>query len=229
MHLLSDRLEAAKRLAEERDGVTYSWAELARRAGVSGASMVKWRQGTAMIKAVHARPLARFLGVDAVWLEVGEGPMKTTNSPDPVPDHLEIPLWEVARLNGHSLRRFPSMEAIASITVAIDTLAAATFSSIDNLAYMTSVGDSMAPTFVEGDALIVDTGCHLLGQDGIYAFTINEQLFVKRFQRGIDGSVTLISDNAAYAPHQYVPGGQVTLQIAGRVVAAIPRASVKIT
>lgn len=73
-NLLSDRLEWAKSRKEQRDGRTYSWAELGRQAGnVSSAAVSYWTQNTNGIYAVNARPLAEWLRVNALWLETGEG------------------------------------------------------------------------------------------------------------------------------------------------------------
>lgn len=89
--MLSARLEWAKTRKEKRDGVTYSWAEVGRQAGrKSGAAVSNWRHDVNGIDAAFARPLAAWLGVDALWLETGVGsPDGNTTSTGPIDDDLE--------------------------------------------------------------------------------------------------------------------------------------------
>jgi transcriptional regulator with XRE-family HTH domain len=78
-------------------------------------------------------------------------------------------------------------------------------------------GDSMEPTLAEGDLIIVDTARTNVDASGIYVVELQGDLLVKRVQRRMDGSLVLISDNAAYAPETIQAGAAHTLRVLGRM------------
>lgn len=55
--------------------------------------------------------------------------------------------------------------------------------------------DSMEPTIPKGSPVIIDTYVNGYIGDGIYAFSINGNLFIKRLQKLIKGGYLVISDN----------------------------------
>ncbi|UVS63484.1 MULTISPECIES: XRE family transcriptional regulator [Nitrosomonas] len=67
--------------------------------------------------------------------------------------------------------------------------------NVRNLAAMTGRGNSMSPTYKDGDILIVDTGVKAVDVDGVYVFTTNGNLFVKRIRKRLDGKLEVSSDN----------------------------------
>jgi phage repressor protein C with HTH and peptisase S24 domain len=73
-------------------------------------------------------------------------------------------------------------------------------SSFSTLAVITAKDDSMAPTFLSGSILLVDTAYTQLKTDGVYVLRKGGEIFIKRIQRNLDGSVEVISDNPAYRP-----------------------------
>lgn len=62
--------------------------------------------------------------------------------------------------------------------------------------------DSMEPTILKGDIVFIDTKINHYNGDGIYAFSVNGNLFVKRFQKLIKGGYKIISDNSKYDPEE---------------------------
>ena len=79
-------------------------------------------------------------------------------------------------------------------------------------------GDSMEPTIRDGDMLLVDTSIDHVRDNGIYVVSHNGYVLVKRVQIALDGTVTLISDNAHYEVERVAPGDVENLQVAGRVM-----------
>ena len=59
-------------------------------------------------------------------------------------------------------------------------------------------GDSMEPTLIDGDTILVDEGINRVDEDGIYVLEIRGRRVVKRVQHFVDGTMALISDNPAY-------------------------------
>lgn len=71
-------------------------------------------------------------------------------------------------------------------------------SSFATLAVVTAKGDSMMPTFTDGSILLVDASFTQLKVDGVYVLRRDDELFIKRIQRNLDGSFDVISDNPQY-------------------------------
>lgn len=87
-----------------------------------------------------------------------------------------------------------------------------------NLASVQVIGDSMQPTLLDGDTIIIDRGVQELSVDAIYVVHMLGQRLVKRVQRKFDGSVVIISDNQAYE-RETVPRARVAeIEVLGRMV-----------
>lgn len=89
--------------------------------------------------------------------------------------------------------------------------------NLKNIDAINVVGDSMEPTLNTDNIIFIDkTKCDI-SRDGIYAFTTNYGLFVKRIQRRVDGSLDIISDNKDY-PLQVLNNSE--LNILGKVISS---------
>jgi len=79
-------------------------------------------------------------------------------------------------------------------------------------------GDSMAPTVHDGDMVIIDTDDRRVTVSGIYVIAPQGRYQLKRIHLRLDGSVKVMSDNAAYEPEE-VPEHRVQgLHVVGRMV-----------
>lgn len=102
---------------------------------------------------------------------------------------------------GKGLARPEFDVVIDSIVASIDYLSRnVRYSAPDNLALITGYGDSMQPTFSDGDILLVDTGITEIKIDAVYVMALKDELYIKRMQRRADGTFLMISDNNAYPP-----------------------------
>ncbi len=70
--------------------------------------------------------------------------------------------------------------------------------NLKNIDAINVVGDSMEPTLNSDNIIFIDKTRNDVSRDGIYAFTTNYGLFVKRIQRRVDGKLDVISDNKDY-------------------------------
>lgn len=92
------------------------------------------------------------------------------------------------------------------------------FSSPQNLTIVTGLGDSMLGTFSDGDPIVVDTGVTDVRVDGCYVFERGRELFIKRVQRQLDGSLLIISDNQRYKPQIIDDGNRSQFRVIGRAL-----------
>lgn len=92
--------------------------------------------------------------------------------------------------------------------------------SAENLAILTAYGDSMSPTFSDGDLLLVDRGVNQIKLDAVYVIARDGELFVKRVRRRLqDGAVIIKSDNPLFGPDDIIENGErAQLDVLGRVV-----------
>ena len=69
-----------------------------------------------------------------------------------------------------------------------------------HLKMVTGWGQSMAPTIKHRDPLLVDISIRDFAGDGIYMFSWDGHLYIKRLQWMGDGQVKMISDNTRHSP-----------------------------
>jgi hypothetical protein len=86
---------------------------------------------------------------------------------------------------------------------------------MQNIEAIKVTGDSMEPTLNSGNVIFLDTTKCDPNRDGIYAFSSENGLFVKRIQKRIDGKLDVISDNKEY-PMQIVEKNEI--KIIGKIV-----------
>ncbi len=83
------------------------------------------------------------------------------------------------------------------------------------LALVSACGDSMEPTFSDGDLLLVDLRKVELKDGAIHVIRNNDHLLVKRMQVGLGDAVIIVSDNSRYRP---LKTRRDCLDVIGRVV-----------
>lgn len=132
-----------------------------------------------------------------------------------------LAVMDVKASMGHGALR-PSHESVVMNMVVDENWLRrhATFSSPENLSLVTGIGDSMQPTFEDGDPLLVDRGVTDIRLDSIYVLSLKDELYIKRVQRNMDGSLVIISDNPKYRPQEVSERDRGTFQVLGRVVMA---------
>ena len=87
----------------------------------------------------------------------------------------------------------------------------------DNLRVITGAGDSMQPTFNDGDMLLVDISKAKVDVDGVYVLSAHERLFIKRVRQRLDGSFEVSSDNPTVKTVDILNGDH-EIRVHGRVV-----------
>lgn len=83
----------------------------------------------------------------------------------------------------------------------------------------TGTGDSMSPTILDSDSVIIDTSdSRLMVGDKIWAIAYGQTGMIKRLRSMPDGSVKILSDNPSVPPEVAYDG---ELHIVGRIVGII--------
>lgn len=136
------------------------------------------------------------------------------------PDSVLIPVMNSAGSMGHGMPLVEEETVVDSLRLTKSWLRSnlPNISNPENLAVISARGDSMAPTFNDGDMLLVDRGVNDIKLDAVYVLTMNEELYIKRIQRRLDGDVIIKSDNPLYDPHIVSNGDREGLKVLGRVV-----------
>lgn len=173
-----------------------------------------------------ARSIEEFASLPAGWLDSDDdgAPMRAGLEPPRAKvsqgsaDALEVPLLSVAASMG------PGSEVHEEVVVGRLTLSPHWISRImspgtlpANLRFIHGYGDSMQPTFIDGDILLVDSGVRSIRVDGIYVLQANDRLYVKRVRQRIDGGFEISSDNATVKTVD-VLDGTTQADVLGRVV-----------
>ena len=90
--------------------------------------------------------------------------------------------------------------------------------SFGALRFIHGVGDSMEPTFKDGDILLVDTTQRDPGiAGGIYVMRADGQLFIKRVRLNIDKRLEISSDNPGFKTVDVLTGSH-EVEFIGRVI-----------
>lgn len=170
----------ATQLADEAD-VSYSViVNLKRRPGSSTSSENGERLLSAMVRLGLVQASDRSVGV-------------TT-------DDDMVPVYDVQASAGFGAL-VDYEEQTHSLAFPPDYLKRLTSSSPKNLVIISTRGDSMEPTLLDNDIVLVDTSKTHMGYEGMFVIRHNSTLLVKRAgMASKNGQVTLISDNPAYPP-----------------------------
>ena len=86
------------------------------------------------------------------------------------------------------------------------------------LRFIHAYGDSMSPTFEDGDVLLVDTGVRDPSSiDGVYVMAANERIYIKRVRQRMDKALEVSSDNPTVKTVDVLNGNH-SIDVLGRVV-----------
>lgn len=223
MKTLADRLKYARQQCK------LSQTELAKKSDVSQGLIGQLERGENE-GTKHIAKIANALGVDAFWLTdgIGVGEPRPTGATisiktDGMPDHIHaIPLLNAHGSMGGGAYPDATEYTIAEIDVTETWLRQTlpTISAPANLRLMTGLGDSMTPTYRNGDTLFVDTGVKTIDIDGVFVFEFKDVVYVKRVQRVPDG-LKIISDNKQYDPFTIEREKYPEIMVYGRVHGAL--------
>ena len=177
--------------------------------------------------------LAEILGVDAKWLQSGEGELpeiSTALSPSELIDTQHdgrhkhridyLDVRAAAGLTGFENSDYP--EIVSSLFLSDEGLLQIIGrKSAAGIKIVNVPTDSMEPTIRKSDWVLLDTNIDYYNGDGIYAFAIDDALFIKRIQKLVGGGYRLHSDNKDYDPQDITDEICQTAKFIGRFIKTI--------
>jgi phage repressor protein C with HTH and peptisase S24 domain len=224
----------AERITKARETAGLSKSDLARAAEVSASAVTQWENGeTKTLSGETLMRLAVALSVDPGWLATGKGgeaprplivsEMNSTSAyrtNTPYGAAVVIPVYSAVGSMGpgHALVEHETVIGGMQLSESWVGRNLSGVSSVGNLSVISAIGESMTPTFNDGDILLVDRGVFELKMDAVYVLAKNDELFIKRVHRKLGGGVVIKSDNPLHGEEHIENPEAVGLRILGRVV-----------
>lgn len=230
---ITDRMTRLVLARKPETGVRGVKRSISTTCGISYEAVRQWYAGdTGNIKNDNLLAMAEAFDTTVDWLLCGKGEPPHRSAMSNIvtadfsrrqrDDEISIPQYDVEGSMGPG-RVLPReyIETVRNITVRSEYLReqGITYTHADNLAVITGFGESMGDTFASGDPLIVDQGVGTVVVDGVYVFTLDGMLYIKRLQI-LPRMIRMISDNDAFPPYD-IKGVELDgLIIHGRVLLA---------
>lgn len=171
-----------------------------------------------------ARSIEGFAGLPAGWLdndelgEIARPPAKRGGGVAPR-DEFDVPVLAVSGSMGPGADSMPEEVVVGRLTVSPQWVSRTIkpLTKLENLRFIHGYGDSMDPTFADGDILLVDIGVNEPKIDGVYVMEANDRIYIKRVRQRIDGSYEISSDNPTVKTVDVLDGSH-HVEVRGRVV-----------
>ncbi|WP_338562483.1 XRE family transcriptional regulator [Acinetobacter sp. KS-LM10] len=197
--MLKDRLKFARKKAGK------SQLEVAEANNITQSAYSQLETGR-VDSSSHLPAIARYLGVDAYWLQTGVEnsnfvPVETWDSETPLDDdEVEIPFFkDFSFACGSGSISEAMANETRKLRMAKSTLRNLTVEK-NNAIAATASGDSMSPTIKDGDTIYVDLGRKTIKDGKIFAVCIGGLFYCKRLYNLPFGGVRIVSDNSDEFP-----------------------------
>lgn len=195
---------------------------VARLLGESPQNIKNWEmRGVSKAGALKAEEL---IGCSAAWVLTGDGQATgrakgTRRMPASAKSAVSVPRLANAASMGGGSDMAPEDVLVGNLTLSPAWIGRTLrgLSTPDNLRFIHAYGDSMEPTFLDGDVLLVDAGVRTLEVDGVYVLGAQNRLFIKRVRQRLDGAYEISSDNPTVKTVD-VLDGQHAVEILGKVI-----------
>jgi len=212
------------RVRKRMDELGLSQNGLAQRVGVSQASIAKITGGQSF-GSKHLHRIARELGTTAAYLtretdDPSEGALPIPTSDDIAQQVGGVRIKEIDLDYGMGATWLDGVPVTEVERVfPADWLVQFTRASPQHLFFAHGAGDSMMPTILDRDIVLIDTTQQTLNMaDRIWAVAFGGAGMIKRLRPQPDGGVRLMSDNPSIRDEVAYDG---ELSIIGRVVAVM--------
>ncbi|MGB0942443.1 MAG: LexA family transcriptional regulator [Marinomonas sp.] len=193
-------------------------AELARFFVTSSSTVANWKKRD-MIPYKEVYEISRKFGYSMDWILTGKGDPKEGKIQVVSEDegYFHVPQYSIEASAGQGT--LIEAETIDQHLSFKESWLRRSGINPTDLIAMYARGDSMEPTIYSGDSLVIDKTMNSVTSDGgIYVINYDGELFVKRVQKQLNGTVAITSDNKNYGDIVIPSSDLNTLRIIGRVV-----------
>lgn len=179
-------------------------AELSRKTGISSRSISDYVQGKADPSRERLVSIAMATGVNIEWLAAGVGTIAwgSDGSHSEGPGDFDfIPMAEAQLSAGDGA--FVVADGVRDYYAFRKEWVSRTVGSRENAILVQVIGNSMAPTILENDVVMLDRSQLNIYEGKIYALRMDSTIMVKRLALRPWDKVLIISDNRAeYEPYE---------------------------
>jgi phage repressor protein C with HTH and peptisase S24 domain len=222
MNTYGERLEIALAVKRPEDKNARQW--LADQLDISVQAVGQVITGkTKALTAENHEKAVRALGCSGLWLATGQGECVSvhalTPSPSPGAPEVRVPLLANSGSMGMGSDLQHDDVLVGHIALSeLWVMRRLRPTNASALRFIHAYGDSMSPTFEDGDILLVDTGMRdPKTVDGVYVMAANERVYIKRVRQRMDGAMEISSDNITVKTVDVLNGDH-AIEILGRVV-----------
>ena len=192
-------------------------SSLVRRLGISRGALANYISGATSPQIETVELIAKASGVDLVWLLTGQdipGEKKTYHLTGFAEDY-EIPPASYISIPRYDIQASAGYGAFADGQEVVDYLNVPRawlnryVSGDAHVVVIEARGDSMEPTIDHGDLLMVQMKVERedVAAGGVFVFTVDGMIVVKRLQVMLGGDLKISADNRAYEP-ETVPAAE---------------------
>jgi len=214
-----DSQAMADRVRKLAQGKNLNAQELGRLLDVKKGSAANYWNGDSIWPTDKLLALATLFNVNTRWLLSGEGP-RGAGEAGSEEDAVLVQEIDLAYGMGSTYLDFVTLEP-KTIPFPRSWLRTFTSSDPEHLFFARGDGDSMMPTILDQDIVLIDRSQIAINrQDRIWAVAYGDLGMIKRVRAMPDGSYQLLSDNPNVEPAVAVDG---EMSVIGRVVAVIRR------
>ncbi|MGL5956808.1 MAG: XRE family transcriptional regulator [Brevinema sp.] len=197
-------MSVAERLVEIRKSLDINQGEFAKIFEISQSSYARYETGESLLNSEKMNLLYEKISIDTHWLLTGQGEMfrdLKTDIETSSDKGIKIPLLDVRASAGSGIVNYneAELEWISIPTVLLKQY------NPQFVKLLEVHGDSMKPTFLDGDWILVSTNHRDLQSERVYVIRINNELKVKRLDKDIRGNIIIASDNPAFKTEELTP------------------------
>lgn len=221
--------------AKELKGLTNP-SQIARAFNTSPQTVKNWEsRGMSKEGLLKAQQI---IGVSALWLETGEGNMQLVSDATKLnlesfnnenkdestnEDFITIDQFDIEVSCGPGINNANYPDFIRSINIPKNEFLEwfGRNKAMPGIQLVTIKGDSMEPTLPNKAIAFVDSNIKEFQGDGIYAFVLDGEAYIKRLQR-IPGKIIAISDNPVYQPFYITAEMEERMHIAAKFIRVLP-------
>ena len=222
--MISTMVDYKERIEKAMKAAGVDITELARSVGVSYQAARKVLEGEskAFTAENNAKAAAR-LNVSSDWLATGMGDMaRNANSivfSDENEDLVRIPILANSGSMGKGSDTLDADYVVGDLALSAHWINQYIKpGNLQELKFIHAHGESMSPTFSDGDVLLVDVGSRdPASHEGVYVLDVHGQTYIKRVRMRMSGSLEVSSDNPNIKTVDELNGDH-QVRVLGRVV-----------